>query len=122
MTAAPATAGSGLAVFVIRRSACCPTGVVIVAELLPGVESVGLATVAVLPIVPVAVGDTATGMVTVTLVPAGRVGTVQLTAWPASVQLPVVDVGVAGVSDASRVSAMVTFCASDGPPLVTVMA
>ena len=122
MTAEPATTGSGVAVLISRMSACCWTGVLTVAELLPGVESVGLDTVAVFGIDPVAVGETATGTVTVALVPAGRTGIEQLTACPVSVQLPRVVVGVAGVSEASRVSVIVTTDASDGPPLVTVIA
>src|SRR5262245_53181009 len=111
------------------RSACGPTGLVLVAPLLPGTESVttsGGVTVMVLVSVPVVFAGTVPVTVNVAWVPAGSVTNVsmlpvletvpQLAPAPLGAQVQLNPATGAGSESCTR--ALVT---SDGPALVTTM-
>src|SRR4029079_19791468 len=112
-------------VLVIDRSTRGVNGSVSVAELLPGAGSitpVGAATVAVLVMVPVALGDAVPLIVYVTVDPTGRLTASLIEPEPEAVQAPPPDaehVQVGATSTAGIASTTGAPTAADGPRLVT---
>jgi len=130
VTFAPARTGSGVSDFVIDKSAVVTTAVVSVSLLLPGVASVGLATVAVLEIVEAAgaLELTSTTNVNVAVAPGASVAAVAVnvpvppTAGFDSVKAgPAVCAADTNVVFAGTASLSDTLLALLGPLLLTVI-
>ena len=116
----PAITGSALSVFVMLKSILPLAVDVAVAVVLAGLLSVCVpVTVAVLEIVPRAVGATVTNKVTVALAPLAKVPIEPVTVPELLVTVPTVDVPLTKVSVEGNTSVTVTPVAVDGPALVT---